>query len=254
MTDEIVPTSATSTVDGPGSFSTVTRTRFADQAYATLFHKIVTGEIKEGDMLPSENELCALLGISRPVVRKALERLRSEGLIASRRGAGSFVQPRPPLNVSSDYVAEKRRLMLENLEFRSIIEPQAAYFAAQRRTDEDLEAIQTAVDQYEDGAVRHGGVCEHLDFSFHHAVALATHNRRFVDAIRTVEYDIDHGVNLVRYLVRFDHLERGRSVHADHARVLSEIRARKPDRAMAAMRTHLEHARVRMVDSQPKVA
>ena len=53
---------------GAGGFSAVTRTRFADHAYAVLFHKIVTGELAEGAMLPSENELAALFGVSRPVV------------------------------------------------------------------------------------------------------------------------------------------------------------------------------------------
>jgi altronate dehydratase large subunit len=93
--------------------------------------KIVTGEIAEGASLPSEHELSALFDISRPVVREALQRLRDEGLIASRRGSGSVVQPRPSLDVSSAYFAEKRRLMLENLEFRGTIEPQAAFYAAE---------------------------------------------------------------------------------------------------------------------------
>ena len=106
------------------------RTRFADQAYAHLFHKIVTGEFKEGEMLPSENELGAPFEISRPVVRQALQRLRSDGLIASRRGSGSFVQPRRPVDVSSADAAGKLRELLENLEFRTVIEPQAAFFAA----------------------------------------------------------------------------------------------------------------------------
>jgi len=238
--------------DAPGGFATVTRTRFADQAYATLFHKIVTGEIVEGGALPSENELCSLLGISRPVVRTALERLRAEELIESRRGAGSFVKARQPVAISSGYVAERQLQMLENLEFRTVIEPQAAFFAARRRTEDDLRAIEAAIQEYEVVTLRDGKVGEHLDFSFHHAVAAAAGNRRFVDAIRMVEYDIDHAVNLVRYLARFDHLERSRSVHADHSRVLREIRARKPERAMAAMRAHLKNARIRMLRNKPK--
>ena len=47
-----------------GQFAAVTRSRFADHAYNVLFHKIVTGEIGEGDPLPTENELCALFEIS----------------------------------------------------------------------------------------------------------------------------------------------------------------------------------------------
>ncbi len=237
-----------------GGFTAVSRTRFADHAYAVLFHKIVIGELGEGDALPSENELSALFRMSRPVVREALERLRQEGLIELRRGSGSFVRPRPPLNVSSSYVAEKQRLLLQNLEFRAAIEPQAAAFAAERRTDEQLQAIEDAIEHYRQVAIEQGSTGDHLDYSFHHAVSVASNNRRFVEAIETVEYDIDHGVNLVRFLVRFDHLERSRSVYEDHSRICTAIRDRDPEAARIFMRAHLENARRRMVQKQPPLA
>src|SRR5918998_5628717 len=116
-------------------FPAVRRTRFADQAYAYLFHKITTGEFKEGEMLPSENELCAAFAISRPVVRQALQRLRSDGLIVSRRGSGSYVQRRRPPELSDADTAGKLRELLENLEFRTVVEPRAAALAAERRSE-----------------------------------------------------------------------------------------------------------------------
>ncbi len=234
-------------------FAAVTRTRFADHAFTVLFQKIVTGEIAEGESLPSEHELSALFDISRPVVREALQRLRDEGLIASRRGSGSFVQPRPSLEVSSAYFAEKRRLMLENLEFRGTIEPQAAFYAAERRREADLDAIEDAINRHARVAVE-GGIGYHLDFGFHLTVATASYNRRFVAAVQMVEHDIDHGVNLVRYLARFDHLKRSQSVIADHIRILRAIRQQRPEEARKAMRAHLENARLRMVQSEPPPA
>ena len=234
-------------------FATVTRTRFADHAYAVLFHKIITGEMPEGASLPSENELSGLFSISRPVVRQALERLRQEGLIESRRGAGSFVRARPPLNVLSPYVQDKMRLLKQNLEFRTAIEPQAAAFAAERRTEEQLGKIEASVERYRLVAIEQGSAGDHLDFGFHHAVAVASNNRRFVEAIETVEYDIDHGVNLVRYMARFDHLERSRSVYADHARIFAAIRDRDPEVAAVLMRAHLKNARMRMRQQQPQL-
>ena len=131
--------------------------------------------------------------------------------------------------------------------------PQAAVFAAARRTEQDLEALRAALDQYERVAIIEGGVSDRLDFAFHLAVAAATHNRRFVDVIRLVERDIDHAVNLARYLTGLDHLERSRSVHAEHARILDAIERKDPEAARCAMRDHLEQARVRMVDRRPDV-
>ena len=236
-----------------GAFVAVTRTRFADHAYAALFQKIVTGEISEGASLPSEHEMCALFSLSRPVVREALQRLRDEGLIASRRGSGSCVQPRPPLDVSSAELARRQQHMLENLEFRGTIEPQAAYLAAERRGDDDLDAIEDAINRHARVAVE-GGIGFHLDFGFHLAVATASKNGRFVDAVQMVEHDIDHGVNLARYLGRFDHLKRSQSVIADHSRILRAIRQQRPEGARKAMRAHLENARLRMVQSEPPAA
>ena len=243
-------------LDGPrkrseaGGFAAVTRTRFADHAYATLFQKIVTGEIAEGGPLPSEHELCALFDLSRPVVREALQRLRDEGLIASRRGSGSYVQPRAPLHVSCAELAGRQRRMVESLEFRGTVEPQAAYLAAERRSAGELAAIEDAIERHARVAAE-GGVGEHLDVGFHLAVAAASNNRRFVDAVQLVGHDIDHGVNLARYLARFDQLKRSQSVIADHSLILRAIRQQRPEEARKAMRAHLENARLRMVQSEP---
>ena len=235
-------------------FVAVPRPRFADHAFSMLFHKIVTGEMAEGTVLPSENELSSQFGISRPVLRQALERLRQAGLIESRRGSGSFVRLRSAVNVSSLYVQEKRLLLLQNLEFRVAIEPVAAALAAERRTEDQLRQIETAIERYRVVALEEGSAGDHLDFGFHQAVAVASNNHRFVEAIETVEYDIDHGVNLVRYLVRFDQLERSRSVYADHARICAAIRDRDPEIASVFMRAHLKNARLRMQESQPELA
>jgi len=235
-----------------GQFPVVKRSRFADQAYAYLFHKIVTGEYREGEMLPSENEMSTMFAVSRPVVREALERLRAEGLVASRRGLGTIVQQRPTGNGLALVNPDKLRVLRENLEFRGLLEPQACIFACERRTDDDVAAIRAAVDQYRRVAVDEGAVAAHLDFSFHLAVAVAAHNSRFVDAIRMVEYDIDHGVNLVRYMAHFDHLERSRSVLAEHTRILTAIERRDQATAALEMHRHIEQARIRMGHSNPQ--
>ncbi|MFD1214798.1 winged helix-turn-helix domain-containing protein, partial [Arthrobacter sp. GCM10027362] len=53
--------------------------------------RIVDGSLAPGEKLPSENTLIAEHGVSRTVVREAITRLQAEGLVHTRRGAGSFV-------------------------------------------------------------------------------------------------------------------------------------------------------------------
>lgn len=236
-----------------GDFPPASRGRLAEHAYNVLLHKIVTGEFAEGDRLPSESALCTLFEVSRPVVREALQRLRGQGVIMSRRGAGSFVQHGQQQDVLSVHVVRKQREMLDTLEFRNAIEPQAAAYAAERRSDADLAAIQEAIDLYARAALE-GSPAAHLDARFHMAVAAAAQNRRFVDAIGAMQQDIAHGVNLSRFLSRFAHLERRRSVVADHSRILAAIQQKRPEDARRAMRAHLENARLRMSDANPPLA
>jgi DNA-binding GntR family transcriptional regulator len=63
--------------------------------YETLRKHIGDGVYSEGDLLPSENELCVLHGVTRPTVRKALDRLLNEGYIKKQQGKGSIVRGRP---------------------------------------------------------------------------------------------------------------------------------------------------------------
>ena len=236
-----------------GDFPAAARSRLAEHAYSVLLHKIVTGEFVEGDPLPSENELCIRFGVSRPVVREALQSLREQGVIVSRRGAGSFVQSGVPQLVSSAQSVRQQRDMLDNLEFRTAVEPQAAALAAERRLDADLVPIQDAIDRY-GRSVLVGSPAPYLDFQFHLAVAAASRNRCFIDAIGGLEQDIANGVNLSRFLSNFAHLERSRSVLSDHTRILHAIQYQRPEEARNAMGAHLETARLRMIDAHPPLA
>ncbi|MHA7111244.1 GntR family transcriptional regulator [Sunxiuqinia elliptica] len=66
--------------------------------YETLRRHIISGIYEEGSLLPSENELCAVHGVTRPTVRHALETLVQEGFIYKKQGKGSIVQ-KPPQDI-----------------------------------------------------------------------------------------------------------------------------------------------------------
>jgi len=63
--------------------------------YEILRKHIVEGVYKEGDLLPSENELCKIYGITRPTVRLSLAKLANEGYIVKHQGKGSIVHHLP---------------------------------------------------------------------------------------------------------------------------------------------------------------
>lgn len=54
--------------------------------------QIVRGDLKPGDEVPSEREIAASWGVARPTAARALETLRVQGLVESRRGSGTYVR------------------------------------------------------------------------------------------------------------------------------------------------------------------
>lgn len=100
--------------------------------YEVLRKHILSGIYREGDLLPSEHELCAVYGLTRPTVRHALDELVREGLIKKQKGKGSIVHSLPTgigiLSVAGTTTA----LGNKNLETRIISGPEV------RRWDEDF--------------------------------------------------------------------------------------------------------------------
>jgi DNA-binding GntR family transcriptional regulator len=66
--------------------------------YEILRRHILSGVYEEGSLLPSENELCAVHGLTRPTIRQALDSLVKDGLIMKRQGKGSIVR-KPPQSI-----------------------------------------------------------------------------------------------------------------------------------------------------------
>jgi GntR family transcriptional regulator len=81
-------------VSARADFSAPANTPIYLRLAADLRDRIVTGEIAIGDALPSERDLCDLMGASRVTVRRAIETLIDEGLIVRRQGSGTYVAPR----------------------------------------------------------------------------------------------------------------------------------------------------------------
>ncbi len=91
--------------------------------YEVLRRHINEGVYNEGDLLPSENELCSVYGLTRPTVRQALSELVSDGYISKQQGRGSIVNKLPQgigiLSVSGTTSALKNK----NLKTRIIVKP-----------------------------------------------------------------------------------------------------------------------------------
>jgi DNA-binding FadR family transcriptional regulator len=194
-----------------------------------------------GDRLPYEQELAALLGVSRATVTQALRRLEQEGLVNVRRGRGGGVFTR---RVSTDgddpaVVSElrgTRDAIVAAAEARAIVEPSLAMLAASRVTHEALARLAGLNDEL---AAAQGDDHRFMraDTAFHLVVAEASRNVLLLDTVERSR------LTLARAL---EALPDSRAWHArsvsQHGRVLAAIRAGEADAARQAMADHVEES------------
>ena len=160
----------------------VSQDRLESQVYRQLLDKIRFGNYALGERLPSENKLCKQHGVSRPIVRAALSKLRDSGLITSQQGSGSFV--------SSGVNSEQRGLgplsSIEDIstffEFRQIIESASVALAAEKGTKRDLRKLHKIVEN-QLRALERGGDAVSEDLSFHVTIAEISNNRFLIETL-----------------------------------------------------------------------
>ncbi|MNE46231.1 HTH-type transcriptional regulator LutR [compost metagenome] len=115
-----------------------------EQVAETIRDKILDGTFLPGSRLPSERDLAAQLGVSRPAVREAIGSLQNEGLVATRHGSGTYVTKsegavRAPLQERAIEMRPEADLSpVATLEVRMILEPAIARLAAKRSKRDPL--------------------------------------------------------------------------------------------------------------------
>ena len=220
----------------------------SDRVYAYVVEAILRGDYADGGgKLPPEGELAARFGVSRPTVREALARLRSDGVIASRRGSGSHVIQPPGVATAAVTPIESLADIERYYAFRSCVESGAAAAAAEFRQPADLLAIRAAHDALV--ASRDGGPASiELDVRFHLALARASHNPFFVATIETGVAPIRQFMELAGSYADTPRDDPGQAVHAEHLAIVEAIERQAPAEAAEAARQHVSCARRRIFE------
>lgn len=222
-----------------------------DRIYAHVVEAILRGDFAPSGKLPTEGELASGFGVSRPTVREALSRLRSDGVIDSRRGAGSYVIRSPGAPIISVAPPIKSLADIERYyAFRSCVEAGAAAGAAEFRDATDLDALRAAFDAL-NVAMEGGGAGVEEDLRLHLAIARASHNPFFVAAIETSVAPVRQFMELARNLTEKKSPERVRTTQAEHQQIIDAIARRSATDAAEAIRTHVVNAKRRLFESTP---
>ncbi len=141
--------------------------------------RIISGQYKPGDTLPSEREMAAELQVSRIPVREAMKSLEYLGVVKQIRGKGVLVQSADISNilrVAGPLMNKITPETLQNLfDYRVLIEPYAAQQAAMLATDEEIAGLEEIIEANQ-RAVESGEQAEEKSFEFHLRVMQASHN------------------------------------------------------------------------------
>jgi len=220
------------------------RKSLSELVFDRMFKAIKSGAYAPDERLPTEHDLAAEFQVSRPVVRDALKKLRDQGLIYSRQGAGSFVRQvgvRQPLGFGQ---VENVTGLLRCYEFRLMLEPAAAGLAAERHRPETLAPIAVALAALRDATSRQRHR-EDADFAFHLAIARASENQYVETAMAALESHIAVGMQFHGQSLKSTPgaLER---VYAEHRAIHDAIADRDGATARALMEAHLSHSRERL--------
>ena len=217
-----------------------------DSVFDRIHRAIKSGAFAPDERLPTEHELAAEFEVSRPIVREALRRLREQGLIYSRRGAGSFVRSvglKQPLGFGQlENVAD----LLNCYEFRLTLEPAAAACAAKRHDPETLSAIAAALELMRDATNRQSHR-EDADFQFHLAIARASENSYYSTAMEALKEHIAVGMRFHGASVKRESTGLVR-VFDEHARIYDAISRGDGALAQSLMHDHLSGSRERLFE------
>lgn len=222
-------------------YTRIQSSKLYEQIAEQIKQRILRGELRTGDRLPTENELAEQFGASRTAIREAMKTLAQQGLIDTRPGRGAMV-----INATAQAMRHSLELLMrvehaggsaDVMEVREMLEPEIAALAARRATQDQVTAMQEAV-QAMDASLQDADAYIAADNQFHRALAQGTQNVLVLALVDSI-VDLLSGQRKQIFAVEGGPV-RGQ---LNHKRLLDAIRHHDPEAARQAMCDHLQQVR-----------
>lgn len=222
----------------------------SDQVADVLSAEIRTGQLVPGNKLPTEAALVAQFSVSRTVVREAVSRLKSLGLVESRQGSGVYVKATgfSPLNFDAKSAVSKQAV-IQMVEVRRALEAEVAGLAALRRNHVDIKRIRKAIALL-DKAVEAGGDGVDEDVQFHRAIAEAARNPFLIGTLEYLGQFLE-GATRVTRANEARRADFARQVCDEHDLIANAIEAGDAAAARMAATQHMNNAVLRIEQADP---
>ncbi|MFG6666078.1 FadR/GntR family transcriptional regulator [Halomonas sp. HNIBRBA4712] len=219
--------------------TTKTKVERAGELYDDMHHWIVRGQYLRGAKLPTEAELSKRYELSRSAVRGVTARLKAEGLIVSRQGAGLFVATRPATELDAPNFVSDQSDLAALFDFRLLIETESAALAATRSRAEDMARIEGKARALR-RLFRHGKQGTQEDFDFHLEIAKSAGNKFLLSSLLTLQTGVIFSARFSQKKTQSDLILHAQQVNQEHDAIVDAIRAGEPTTAREAMTRHIK--------------
>ncbi len=194
-----------------------------------------------GDRLMPERELAKKLGISRPSLREAIQVLQTQGRLVVKHGIGVFLLEDQEAERLRDSLRAAHHTIEELFQMREILEAPAVEWAAERRSEEQLEAIKRAAQSLQE-AVSQDPIdfdkVRLLDMNFHLTIVKSAQNQFLNQTLGTLQEIMYRSMdNTLKLPGRIDASEH------EHGVILEAIERRDPITARLTIIAHIHNAR-----------
>lgn len=221
-------------------YKQIRKVKIYEEVADSLIEMIKTGHLQPGDKLESVEQLARNFDVGRSAIREALSGLRTMGLVEMRQGEGTYVRKFHPskftLPVTTAFLM-KLEDVKELYEVRQILEVGTVGLAAINYYEEDLLLIEEALMK-----MKHTGgnkkEAESADFSFHLAIAKASHNQMLISLMGSLSEIMSETIRETRRVLLYSEgMEDG--LLTAHEAIFEAIKLRDTRKAEKAMLDHL---------------
>lgn len=214
------------------------------QVVEKLSQEYLNGQRSIGDKLPPERELARKLGVSRTGIREALHFLREVGVIYSRQGGGHFLRVSRLEDAAGNQATLRLKadplLTAEMLEVRRALECEAAYLAANRATQDDLEMITGYLESMKHALTEEQGA--KADAGFHLTVVRSSKNQMLIQAVDGIATQMEKNIEMTRRQRFVSDASRYQTTCNEHKAIYHAIKDKRQEEAKQLMLRHLNQA------------
>jgi len=216
----------------------IKKKKLADEVIDEIKRMIQSGELKEGDRLPNQNEFAAQLGVSRTSLREAFNTLCVLGVLEQHQGFGTIVKSRFSAlyadHLSAPFITDEKAT-IELLEARQFIEIGATRLAAKNATPKQIKEMGNMIDAMAKANIK--GDIQKLseqDIDFHFLIAQATQNRIMIHLLATIRGLMEKFMHEAFFVLH----DQKRYIKA-HRDIYNAIKKKDSIKASSLMKKHI---------------